>query len=344
MNLSIPPVTSIIPVSSAGTHPESREERQQDLRLHQMIRATVAEGGQERVLLELGRQRFAVETQMPLKPGQKLDLMVVATSPRLELQVVEDPLRARLGQMLHLLSGRWNDSALLDELAENQKPLLERLGLANRQFVEGWTAASARAFAGRDGALLRGLARMLGLDLEARLARGEAPEGATLKSIMGELQQALKQGGGELAERAGQLLQTLELFQLSQVRLEQQGSQFVPMLLPGVDQGFLVAERRESLAQESGEESLVVSLHLSLQGLGDLRVDFLQDAQGLMVRFVCADRNKADFAAGFGEELRQALEPLGLQGLSFTGGAESPATALIRKLLPEGDRVLDTRV
>lgn len=346
MTIVISPVIAINPVASATADNASREERQQDLRLHQIVRATVAEGGQERVTLEFGQRRFLAETELSLKPGQKLELMVVATAPRLELRVIEDQLGTRLGQALHLLGGKGGDVGLLALLkGESGGEWFRQLSPQSRQVLDLWFGLLERGGQDLGGERLQQLARSLGLDLEAQLAAGKGGQAAaTLKATLLEVGRMLDDKDGPLAESIRPLLQGLELFQLSQVRLEQQGMFLVPLLLPFLQRGYLLARERAPSAPGEPEPPQLISLHLALQGLGDLRIDLLQDAQGLHLRFVCDEPGKAEFVAGFQQELKQSLEPFGLEGLSFAAGAESPAKALIRKLLPEGNGVLDTRV
>lgn len=149
---------------------------------------------------------------------------------------------------------------------------------------------------------------------------------------------------GDLPDKAAQSLQQLELFQLCQAKLAQQQIQMLPLPLPFLEQGYLIAG--QSKPSKPGEEGqpLTLSLHLALQGLGNLQIDFLHDAQGVYIRFVCADREKADFAATFGQELTTSLADLPLQGITFAAGAPDPARALITKMMAGGDTILDTRI
>ena len=87
------PVTPTAPINPASTvsaeNHISREERQQQLPIDKIVRATVAEGGQDKVMLELNHQRLQAETKLPLKTGQKLNLMVAKNdlSSKCELRI-----------------------------------------------------------------------------------------------------------------------------------------------------------------------------------------------------------------------------------------------------------------
>lgn len=338
---TINPLTTITPVLSTNAYAGTREERQhQELQLHQIIRATVAEGGADRVLLEMGQQKVPAQTSLPLKAGQSLELQVVALSPQLQLQVVTDPLTARLGQALHLLGGKWEFAPPLRALLSGAGVEGEELSPATREALQLWLGLQGEVVEKQQPEALRQLLLRLGLDLEAVLARREGTGEGTLKAALLEV---LARGGGEGRERAAQLVQTLELFQLAQVRLDQQGALLLPLPLPFLEQGFLLAEGGGEGAEGKAEPQRL-ALHLALQGLGDLRVDFYHSEEGLLLRFACEGREQADFLAGFQGELRTALEQLPLTGISFTTGVESPDKALIRRLFPEGKSVLDTRV
>jgi hypothetical protein len=70
----------------------------------------------------------------------------------------------------------------------------------------------------------------------------------------------------------------------------------------------------------------------------------LYEAQGLFLRFCCGSSETMAFLAGFHEELKESFQKFPLRGAAFVAGAESPVQTLIRRLLPEGEGVLNTRV
>jgi len=78
----INPSAAIVPINATADNFQSREERQYQLPLNQIVRATVSEGGFDRAMLEMANRRIPVETKVPLQTGQKLDLLVVTTQAR----------------------------------------------------------------------------------------------------------------------------------------------------------------------------------------------------------------------------------------------------------------------
>jgi hypothetical protein len=222
--------------------------------------------------------------------------------------------------------------------------LAEQLSPSSRGTLQAFQAVLADPELAFDGAQFRQLLHHLGLHLEGRLAAGQGEEaGETLKSALLDLRHALQQEGGK-STRVEHLLQNLELHQLFNLRLAQDGALIWPLPLPFLDQGYLVVEERQQ--QRSGEQEppWQLALHLSLQALGDLRIEFLREPQGLFLRFVCAGQEQADFCAGFADELRRQITSIPLAGLSFAQGAEAPAKDLIRRVLGAGEGVLDARI
>jgi hypothetical protein len=329
----INPLAAIVPVAPASAWHPPREGREHDLRMEQIVRASVAEGGQERVLLEMGQRRFWAETGVPLKTGQALSLQVMATAPRLELKVVADPAADRLGRLLHLLGGKWELAGVLAELLDESQPA-PRAGDAGRGVLGQVLNLLTTAPEALSGDGLRELLRKFG-----PLADGSTE---VFREALQTAYQQLSTARDPRAEEVSRLFQHLELSLLCQARLAQAGFEFFPLPLPFLENGYLIAERRRACGEEPPHASL--SLHLSLRGLGDLRVDFLYEAPGLFLRFCCSSPAAMTFMAGFHDELREGFQAFSLRGVSFVGGAESPFQALLRRLLPAGEGVLNTRV
>ncbi len=333
----INPATAVVPVP--------REGREHDLRVDQIVQASVAEGGLEKVLLELGYRRFWADTRVPLKTGQKLALQVMETSPRLELRIVADPLLERLGQVLHLLGQKLDVAALLQVMV---KPGPGQPASPALPAAEAFREALAR-LGGEDGGgpwrqLLQLFLQRLGLDLESLLSRGQGQEALlTLKAVLLEAAAAKGESRPELADQAQRLVQALELFQLCNLRLAQQGSWVLPLPLPFLEEGFLLVDGRRPGRDGEEEGPFLLSLHLRLQQLGALRVDFLQDAQGVSLRFLCETPETASFMAECQEDLRRGLEGVPLAGLVFAAGAQAPVKALLQRVLP-GEGMLDARI
>ena len=102
-----------------ATHPANTpEERQLDLRLEQIVQATVVEGGLNKAILEMNQQRYRAQTEQELQVGRKLTLQVLQIHPRLEFKVLNDPLSDKLGQLLPLLTRPYNWGRLVTRLQQ----------------------------------------------------------------------------------------------------------------------------------------------------------------------------------------------------------------------------------
>lgn len=99
--------------------------RQLSLRLDQVVRATVVDGGLDRAFLELYNQQFRAEADRELQVGQQLRLQVTKLSPRLEFNVLTDTPKDKLSQLLPVLSRPYDWSTLIGKLQDFQSPKSE---------------------------------------------------------------------------------------------------------------------------------------------------------------------------------------------------------------------------
>lgn len=214
MNI-VPPITMPTTTVQAVSQPVllSREERQQDLLMHQMIRATVEEGGQDKALLHFGERKLWVESRVPLRSGDRLNLQVIETHPQLKLRILDSGLLERLGRSLHLLGHRLDLSNLAENLLKSQRAtpaqtdqttmrqaLTELLGALQR--------SGSPALAPQQ---LQNLSVLLGLGLERQLLSGLPQQAiASLKNAVLELNSQLQQTRSALAEHLAPLFRAME--------------------------------------------------------------------------------------------------------------------------------------
>ena len=101
------------------TQPVNHSELHQlGLRLDQVVRATVVEGGLDKAILELNHQYYRAQTEKELQVGQQLKLQVSQLQPRLEFRVLNDSLNNRLAQLLPLLTRPYDWGKLLNRLQQ----------------------------------------------------------------------------------------------------------------------------------------------------------------------------------------------------------------------------------
>ena len=340
----INPMLIVRPVTTQAQAAAPAEGRHYDLRAGQLVNATVAEGGHSEVLLDLNQQRLRAQTRIPLQTGQKLRLQVVKNGPQLQLRVLQNNVLERLSHAIHLLEGKSDLTGALQQLTSSKSSDTPRQKAALNKLLDFLTPLKSATPEALSGKNLQLLARHLGLTLEAELAQSpESVEPANLKSLLLAHCRNNDSRDPDAADPAEQLLQKLELFQLCNLRLARQAAMLLPLPLPFLDNGYLVAERDGS-SDEEQQQAKKISLYLSLQGLGELRIDLLQEKEGLFVRFTCDNSDKSSFLAKQEQELRDLLTALPLCGATYGSEQGTLRGDLIRRILQEGDELLDARV
>lgn len=346
------PIAPLSPSSILGSSTSGAGGQQynpQQLQNGQTMQARVVEAaGDNKFVLDIGSNRILARSDsVSLNPGQTLQLQVTATTPNIELKIMAPDLQQFLGRSLNFIGQNIDLAPLLQILNQPPNPAIELLSPLSRQALEAFLALQQRPVSAKEGGeVLRQMADTLGLQLEAKLGRGLKDEGTgSLKSALLELVHLFKDTE-KIGETSKSLLSTIESFQLSQLRLDQDKTLILPLPFPFLDQGYLLIDQKQGQETEDHEmkKQLHFSLHLALSGLGDINIEFLQTDDGLWMRFNCDSQEKADFVSQFSDDLKQQLADLPLQGLSFSGTAKGPDTDLIRLLVPEGQSLLNTKV
>lgn len=484
------------PLNVTATTPTQATQNvlQHNLLPHQVIQATVVDVKDRQVLLDMGQQRLRAQTDVEMQSGQKLRLQVVATEPRLELQIMHAPKDNQLLRLLHIYDHRSEvgpmirallgqrpaattaqaaqpgspatavagaspataapvanmpggtaaggtggvtaasgaatsqaaagtatampgiqapavpaaapgvteginqgatvaapaaaaaaspaasptpasetmpaapgqapatglakpvpmtpaDATVLPAAAPHVAPLTAeqrqavQMALTPQQWnqLEQLSRQLLTSFKDSGGALLFNLARNLGLDFELLLAQ-EQPELASqsLKGAMLALSEHPDLPEG-IREGSQQMVQQLELLQLTRARLAQEGILFLPLPFDFVEQGYALVEQGGG-GETPESQSHLVTLHLSLQQLGSVQVNLLFEQQSLYVRILCARPESQMLFEHSKDELQQALTGFSVRSIQVAHGAEDPAVALLHRLQPEHQRVLDERV
>jgi hypothetical protein len=339
---------AILPLPQTSPQGQGRGQGQllPQLDQGQLLKALVVGAGREgRFLLEIGGNRLTASSQAPLSPGQLLQLQVVSTSPEIQLRIIGDSLNQFFGRSLTLLGSNIDLAGLFRALPPGQPPALESLSLASRTLLEGFFSLQQSALTGRDsGAILKQLINSIGLNFERLLAAGDkAGALQTLKAALLELAQTMRSAEG-VAANAGRLLQSVEMMQLAQLQAANDAIFILPLPLPYIERGYLVVERDQEGKQEgdqAGEQRF--SLHLTMAELGHLQIDFLQNDEGLFIRFHAEDQDKADFIGALTDELREAISGVQLVQLSVAADAGDPIATLLRRLVSQDGTMLNTR-
>ena len=229
-----------------------------------------------------------------------------------------------------------------DNDASSPTPLLLNLLSLTAHLLEPAERTRPKNIDGRD---LQQFIERLGTNLEHLLAAGKKEEAAkTLKSTLLEISHNLSQNK-PLQQQAEQLTSTLELFQLLQIRLAGESALVLPLPLPFLNQGFLLVEpdlHQDEQEQQEGRDEKKYSLHLQLEGLGNLRIELQHQKTGIQLRFFSQDTERTKFLADHRQELGQWLTAAPLASVQFLTGADEPIKELLSHMGNETTGVLDT--
>jgi len=342
-----PAVTISFAPQAVATQHGTHEGQSLNLKPHEIVQATVVQGGMDTVELELNRYRFTAQTRIPLRTGQRLQMQVQGTSPHVELKILNQALLENLFQRLHLFGEKLDLASRLQQLLAEATPARTSQGQAawnaSDSLLQGLNQLAQRP----DGSFLAALSGLLGLDTEALLASKETSSGvANLKTLlvhlMGQQEDASRQQEG-----SRNLLQHTELLQLCRARLHQDSVFFLPLPFPFLERGFALMERRGGSSDEDEErepEGYSISLCLQLRNLGSLEVRMLYEAPQLLVRILCKEQGAADFFSGLKEDFMEAVQALPVQSLTVTTGGRDPDKVLMEKVLPESEHFVERTV
>ena len=205
----------------------------------QTLRAVVvAENAANQFTLETGGSRFAVQSRVPLSPGQTLDLKVLSTDPKIELQITEDTVGRLFGRSLAATGGSQDLQSLSTLLQQVPSSQLQNLSGASLETLQQFARLQQQITPGQEGAttgqvlspsdygpkVLDQIFAQLGAQVENLFSEGKAQAALTLvKSALQDIAQ-LFQGKEQLPQAAlsqldnlapsdKQLFETLSLLQ-----------------------------------------------------------------------------------------------------------------------------------
>ncbi len=189
------------------------------------------------------------------------------------------------------------------------------------------------------GGQLGVLSQLFGFYLEAELLQGKR------KDALNSLKLSLLNLQKELGDEVKEPLRKIELFQLCKAKLAEEQVQFLPLPFNELDEGYLLAEKRPQATDDAeNKPPLQMSLSLRLSALGNIRIDMLYEKEGLHLRLACEDQGKMRYLQNCTDELKESLQAIELQGISFSADAQLPARQLQERLLPDSVNMLDARI
>ncbi len=303
-------------------------------------KATVVEvQGDNKTLLRIGGESFVLQGRMGAEAGEQKLLQLQSLQPTVSFLPVNAEGVANTEQPLLLANQNQTLPALLKAL---QLPLftgLDRLQDGQQQLLRNLQSLHPDELQKPgSGEILKTNLEHLGLRSEALVAAGKGEEAAgQLKTVLAEVMKVF-QGQEEISGGAGRLLATLENSQVLQLHLHNSNALLFPLPFSFLEKGYLMIEQEEGQkgGGEKEDDTLACTLHLCLEGLGNIRVRCVQGKDSIRIAFFLDSREKADFVSEFGDELEQSISSAPLLSLSFAGGAESPGSALLQNILHGG--------
>ncbi|ADW18316.1 hypothetical protein Despr_2171 [Desulfobulbus propionicus DSM 2032] len=190
--------------------------------------------------------------------------------------------------------------------------------------------------------------KRLGLQMERLFAENRPHEAVqTLKYALLEMSQQANATEAS-ALHADQLVKTIELYQMLQIRLAGESLFFMPLPFSFLTQGYLLIDSEQPGNQASKKGGLAstdahhVTLHLQLEGLGNLEIDILCEQDRIALKFLAEDVERAKYIQGFRGELEQWLTAGRLDSVQFLVGAKEPTKLLLEKLVHGLTGMVDT--
>ena len=132
MEYIVPVQPATFSVSPVTPIQKSADAVQHSLQLYQIVQATIADKGDGRVLLDMRGQQMWAQTKAEVQTGQQLNLQVVSTEPRLQLQIVPKGAEKHLLPLMHLFGAQPQLGTKLQQMsqaldAKATQPQLEQL-------------------------------------------------------------------------------------------------------------------------------------------------------------------------------------------------------------------------
>jgi hypothetical protein len=329
---------TVLPVSGTGQIKPQPGGEQPTWRPGQILQATVTSLKDDQVMLEMNGRQVTARSQLGLQEGQKLLLHVTATSPQVQMQTLGLNAANPQGALLQLLATGWDLPALLREFQTpggKENPLFATIRDALKTFMEGLDAEDGKT----EGSVLATLLKNLGV---AQLKHGDTS--VNLRQLLTQLTGDGVEGEGRLSDIAANLLQGLDMTHQLNLQLLPEGALLLPLPLPFLKQGYLLLENTDESSHGQTESPNKLSLFLSLEKLGEIRIDMLWDMEELLIKFTCEKTQTSQKLSESGEDLRQALHFRPPHEILFTTGRPHPEEELMERLTGDLRGLINTRI
>jgi hypothetical protein len=345
INAQPPPVLTLA-VSPEISMQRGTESQPLKLEPYQIVQATVAEGGLEKVVLNFKHHRLEAETKVPLRSGQNLSLQVLGTQPRIHFRILENSELNHLFRLLHSLDQNIKLPILIEGIQTSRVHGFDHFSKEMQALLPALILLLQSNPEKLSGKNLSQLWDKLGLNLEALLSAGKTVEAKTnLKTMLMMHAMKIHQQGGT-TESIENVLDLFRLYQLCRYRLAQENLLFLPLPFSFLEQGYLLAEKKRHQDQEENDldQFWKMTLYLKLSYLGNLQILLLFENLTLCLRILCDSKDKAEIISESLIRLQNHLSTVSLESFSVGTGAEDPLQSLVQRLAPDGDHFLKAEV
>lgn len=309
--------------------------------------ATVlASQGAESKLIRIGTETYPLYGPLKAEPGESQLLRLQSLQPTVNLLAVESGGGVNRNSPLLLQAPDQSLPALVRAL---QLPIFTGLDLLqNSQQQLLHTLASLKPAKLQEpgaGEILKSSLEQLGIRSESLVAKGRAQEAAGhLRTVLADITRIF-QGQKEITVPAHRLLATLENSQVLQAHFQNGNNLLFPLPFSFLEQGYLSVEQDGGQGHAGGESAnkdLSCTIHLKMEGLGNVRIRCVQNKEAVRVAFFLDSQEKVDFIASHGDELVEGVSSAPLLSLSFAKGVDSPGAALIQNILAAEQGIVST--
>jgi hypothetical protein len=322
---------------------------QLDKLIHQQnftVKATVLENlGDNKSLVRIDGETYTLNGQVSVKTGESQVLQLQSLQPTPSFFPVNNQGVVDKSQPLLLSTESQTLPALVRAL---QLPLLTGLDMLQptqqKLLYSLQNLQPAQLQEPGAGELLKTNMEQLGLRSEALVAHGKGEEAATqLKSVLAEIVKIF-QGQERISSSAHHILATIENSQFVQTNLQPENGLLFPLPFSFLEKGYLLVDQdgEQQDTRDETQKKFSCTLHLALEGLGNVRVRCIQDMESVRIAFYLDSQETADFVSTFQNELKEKISSAPLLSLSFASGAEPPGSALLQMILPGKHPILDT--
>lgn len=336
--LTVKPVSDIVPVKALEASKNPADSIFKGINPGRILKVEVLQGGKENILLQWKTFQFQAESKVPLQDGQKLDLLVTQNSDRIQLKVLGNLPQSLRGH-LPLLTEKNILSHLLNTLRFSPELLEQRLAPRTLRGLELFQTFQ-NGPENLDLERIAELLRMLGMNGSKTVAgQGDEAEGEVLKSYLKEVLAGLKDADHDLGRKLETILSGLERNRLSGRETD---AYYSLLPLPFLEKGFVVLERRarENLADE--EIPWRLRLFLETESLGELRIDFLTEDNGLLLKFVSGSPGVQAYLDTCRDDFEKNFSAMPLRSVTFETTREAPGNEFLKLIAGQSESVLET--